>query len=334
MTTHQSGRINRFCRLLALAPVFTGAAACQDTPTPPGDSTLALTGAASRLAAHARKGLLEVTARGHTFEAPDEIPSGWTTVRFNNASPAAHFVILEKLPPGKTLEDSKAEVVPVFQEGMDLLIEGKVNEALATFGKLPAWYFSIVFMGGPGITAPGRTSEVTVNLDPGTYVLECYVKTPDGKFHSYLGMIDQVIVVDEASGAREPTPTLAMTLRNDGIDFGGDPRPGKHTIAVHFAEQQVHGNFLGNDAHLVRLEDDADLAEVAAWMNWSLPAGLATPAPADFVGGLHEMPPGHTGYIDVVLKPGRYAWIAEVDDPAGKDMLKTFTVPFGRATGN
>lgn len=269
---------------------------------------------------------LEVIGRDLAFDAPDQIPSGWTTISFRNEGAVDHFLVLERLPEGKTLESSRSEILPVFQDGMNLIRQGKTDEAMARFGTLPAWYQDVAFMGGPGFTSPGGTSTVTVRLDPGTYVLECYVKTPEGQFHSYLGMIDQIVVTDATAGGVEPEATSHMTLNNDGIEWDGQVAAGPQTIAVRFAEQQVHGNFLGNDVHLVRLEGGSHTDSIAAWINWSLPNGLTTPAPAHFLGGLHEMPVGTTGYLHVDLEPGRYAWIAEVDNPASKNMLHPFTV--------
>lgn len=291
--------------------LVAGAAACQsetDSVTPQSSQT----------------GVLEVTARGLNFEAPAEIPSGWTTVRLKNEDPVLHFALIDKLPPGKTIEDSRAEVMPVFADGMDLLMQGRNEAAIARFGDLPEWFNQVVFLGGPGLTAGGRTSEVVVNLEPGTYVLECYVKTAEGKFHP---MAHQVIVTDEPSGAPAPNPTWELTVRNSGIELSGEPGPGDHTIAVHFAEQQVHGNFVGSDVHLVRLRSDTDISDLYGWMNWMQPLGLVDTLSADFLGGMHEMPAGQTGYINVALEPGRYAWIAEVDDPAAKNMVATFVVP-------
>lgn len=106
-----------------------------------------------------------------------------------------------------------------------------------------------------------------------------------------------------------------------------------HTIAVHFKDQAVHENFLGHDVNLVKLEENTDLEALARWINWADPKGLETPAPATFLGGSQQMNAGNTAYFTVNLKPGRYAWIAEVPDPASKGMLKTFTVPVGKDTG-
>jgi hypothetical protein len=102
---------------------------------------------------------------------------------------------------------------------------------------------------------------------------------------------------------------------------------GYHTVAVDFIDQIVHENFVGHDVHLVRLDEDTDLEALERWMNWTLPEGLETPAPAVFLGGVNEMPAGSTGYLAVSFEPGTYAWVAEVPGASGKNMLVPFTVP-------
>jgi hypothetical protein len=277
--------------------------------------------------------VVEVTARGLTLEAPDSISSGWTTFQLKNESDMTHFAVLERMPEGIGVVEQQEVVAPVFQEGMNLLNEGDVDSAMAAFGKLPPWFGEIVFMGGPGLIAPGRTAEATLYLEPGTYVLECYVKT-NGVFHSYnpspdgYGMVHEITVTADSSGAPAPTSTMDLTISSErGIEVGGDIEPGEHTIAVHFEDQVVHEHFIGHDVHLVRLQDDTAIEELAAWMDWTQPTGLQTPAPAEFVGGTNEMPAGETAYFTVDLEPGNYAWIAEVPDPVGKGMLVEFTVP-------
>lgn len=279
--------------------------------------------------------VVEVTARGLEFDAPDEIPSGWTTFRFNNDSGMIHFAVLQRLPEGMALKDQQEQVAPVFQKGMDLLNAGETDAAMEKFGELPEWFGRIVFTSGPGFTSTGQAAETSVYLEPGTYLLECYVKT-GGVFHSYnpspsaYGMVHELTVTDESSSAAEPGATLTITLSSSrGIEVQGDPTPGEHTVAVYFEDQKIHENFLGHDVHLARLENDTDIEELAIWMDWSQPMGLETPAPAEFLGGTHEIPAGGTAYFTVRLDPGRYAWIAEVPSPAEKGMLKIFTVPTG-----
>lgn len=277
-------------------------------------------------------GVVDVIARGMTLVAPDEIPSGWTTFRFRNETPMIHFAVVERLPDGQGIESQQAEVAPVFQDGLDLLSAGEVDAALRRFGDLPAWFGEIVFLGGPGLTSPGRTSQATVFLEPGTYLLECYVKT-NGVFHSYNpdpsinGMVHEFTVTDESSEAVEPSSTIQIEISTaGGIEVEGKLVPGEHTVAVRFVDQTVHENFVEHDIHLVRITDDVDIAELERWMDWRQPMGLQTPAPAVFLGGSNEMPAGTTGYFTVVLESGDYAWISEVPGSSDKGMLKLFSI--------
>jgi len=294
---------------------------------------LSACGAGDRTRAPADGGnVVSVVARGLTFEAPDTIPAGWTTFRFDNQAPMVHFVQVERLPEGITIKEQQELVAPVFQEGYRLLAAGQPDSAMAAFGTLPEWFGQIVFMGGPGLTAGGLVSEATVYLEPGTYLLECYVKT-GGVFHSYnpappaYGMVHQFTVTDPATQAPEPTADLRITLSSErGIEVSGDPTPGRHTIAVTFEDQKVHENFVGNDLHLARLDGGTDTSALAAWMDWRFPGGLETPAPVQFLGGVQDMPAGSTGYFTVDFTPGEYAWISEVANPDQKGMLKTFQV--------
>ena len=266
-----------------------------------------------------------------TITGPDEIPSGWTTFRVNNKSAMTHFVLLDKMSEGKTVEDHLV-VAGVFQKGMDLLNAGKQEEAFAVFGELPEWFGEVVFSGGPGFLGPGRTLEITLFVEPGMYVAECYVKT-NGIFHSYnpnegeYGMVHQMRATEVESELAPPVSTIKLTISSErGIEGGGDVMAGEHTVAVRFEDQVVHEHFLGHDVHLIRLEDDTDVDALHRWMNYLLPEGLETPAPVTFLGGTNEMPAGNTAYFSATLEAGRYAWISEVPDPAAKGMYIEFQV--------
>lgn len=281
----------------------------------------------------ASTGVFELTARGLAFDGPATFPAGWVTFRFENASPMTHFALIERMPPGFGIAEQQAQVAPVFQEGMNLLNQGDADAAMLKFGDLPQWFNDVVILGGPGLLAPGRTVEATVYLEPGDYLIECYIKT-DGIFHSYnpapdsYGMVHAVTITDAPSAAPEPDPTLSITLSSDlGLSVEGDPVAGEHTVAVTFADQRLYENFVGHDVHLARLSEETDIARLAAWMDWTEKTGFETPAPVEFLGGLHEMPEGNTGYFKVRLEPGRYAWIAEVPRAAERGMLEIFTVP-------
>lgn len=271
--------------------------------------------------------LVEVKTTGMNFILPDEIPSGWTTFRYSNESPLTHFMLIDKLPvfEGKQITyDDFENIPPVFRDAMDLINTGKTEEGFAEFGRLPEWFPEIIFSGGVGLVSPGETAQTTVYVKPGTYVIECYVKT-GGIFHP---MTRQLDVRQDSSNETPPTPTLKMAIsREGGIEMPEAPNAGLHTIAVEFKDQSPHEHFLGHDVHLVRLKKDTDLGELNSWMTWTTPEGLNTPSPVTFIGGAQEMPQGNTAYITVDLKPGNYAWVAEVPDPESKNMLKTFSVP-------
>ncbi|HEX6251202.1 MAG TPA: hypothetical protein VFZ56_07205 [Gemmatimonadaceae bacterium] len=279
--------------------------------------------------------MVEIVARGLQFEAPDEIASGWTTLRFRNESPMVHFALVQRLPDGVGIAEQQRQVAPVFQDGMNLLNAGETDAAMQKFGELPEWFGQIVYTGGPGLLSPGRTSESIVHLEPGTYLIECYVKT-NGIFHSFnpdtlvYGMVHQLTVTDARSDASAPEPTVGLTISSDGgIETPPNVVAGEHTIAVRFEDQRAHENFLGHDVHLVRLGETTDVSRVAAWMDWTQRTGLETPAPAEFLGGTNEMPAGTTGYFTALLEPGRYAWVAEVPNPEDKGMLREFEVTTG-----
>jgi len=268
---------------------------------------------------------VEVVAADFAFQAPSEIPSGWVTFRMRNEGNEHHFFLLSRLPDGKTFEDYREEITMPFDTVWHALMTGAVDKAEAgqMLGTLlPEWFASVPQMGGAGLVAPGRAVRTTVNLEPGTYVMECYVKTADGRFHTSLGMLRPITVTDVASGGSAPEADIEITLSNFQIAVEGEVTPGEHTVAVHFEEHPEFG--LGNDVHLVRLDDGMSLDEVVPWMDWMNLNGLRAPAPATFLGGTQEMPVGHTAYFTVELEPGRYAWISE--STAALGMVKEFTV--------
>ncbi len=270
--------------------------------------------------------LVEVRTTGMNFILPAEIPSGWTTFRYSNESPFTHFMLVDKLPvvEGKQITYADfGEIAAVFRDAMDLINVGKSEEGFAKFSKLPAWFSKVIFSGGVGLVSPGETAQTTIFVEPGTYVVECYVKT-NGVFHP---MSKQVIVKESSLNQTPPIASLELEIsREGGIEMPAEIMAGQQTIAVHFKDQGPHEHFLGHDVHLVKLEENTDTGKLNSWMTWATPEGLNTPAPVKFLGGAQEMPAGATAYIAVDLKPGNYAWIAEVPDPKSKNMFKTFSV--------
>lgn len=272
---------------------------------------------------------IRIITRSMEFQSVDTISSGWNTFEYDNLSNEAHFFLLDKYPEGKTIENTLNDVAPVFAEGMDLINAGKTEEGFAAFGKLPTWYFDIVFSGGSGLISPKHTAVSTLKLDPGYYVMECYVKMPNGKFHTLMGMAKPLIVTEEDSDNEPPDATVDIVLSGeDGIRWDKPITKGNHTFSVYVKDQKPHENFIWHDINLARLDDQADLEAMEKWMDWSHPKGLITPVPdgVTFLGGVNDMPAGSTGYFTVDLRPGKYVFISEVPNTKEKGLLKVFEI--------
>ena len=273
---------------------------------------------------------IEVVTNSMEFISPDTIPSGWNTFVYKNKSTEPHFILLDKYPEGVTIENTISEVAPIFEEGMQLIMEGKNEAAMGAFGKLPEWFSEVVFSGGNGLISPGLTATTTVNLSPGYYVMECYVRMPDGRFHTSMGMAKELIVTDSVSTVSPPSDYMDVQIsRQAGISWNGQPKVGSNTFRVTFADQSPHEHFIGHDVNLVSVAPDADLEALEAWMNWATPTGLMSstlPEGFTFLGGANDSPGGTVQYFEAELAPGQYAFISEVPGSQAKGMLKTFLV--------
>jgi len=273
--------------------------------------------------------LVRIVTNSMDFQCPDTIESGWNTFYYDNRSSETHFFLLDQYPEGKTILDAEKVIVPQFQKGMDLITQGKSEEGFAAFNELPEWFFKVVFVGGSGLVSPNSSSLTTLKLDPGYYVMECYVKMPNGTFHGTMGMAKAIIVSDKDSGHKPGEAQVNLVISStEGIVFTDAIRKGKQLFSVYFKDQISHENFVGHDVNLVKYDSNANLEVLEAWINWADPKGLISPAPEGFtfMGGVNDMPAGSTGYFEVDLEPGNYALISEVPNAGSKNLLKTFSI--------
>ena len=280
--------------------------------------------------------IVELRAVGKTFQGPSQIPSGWTTFKFVNASSMIHFAMIDVPPEGITTQEMSDTVMQYFQEAMDGMNASDEEAVNAAFAKFPPWIAELGRMGGPGFLSPGLTGQATVYLEPGHYMIECYVKT-DGVFHTtspgegQLGMLFDLLVTEEPNGAREPTADATLAIQNSGIELvDGELSAGVNTIRVDFIEQQALPSFVGNDVHIMRVDDDASISMANDWMDWRTQDGLEDPSPVVFLGGINDLPAGKHGYFTVELEPGSYAFIAEMPDPQAAGFVLPFEVTPGR----
>lgn len=271
-----------------------------------------------------KSGLVEIVAKDFKFYMPDTLKSGWNTIDFDNQGHAEHFYFLNKVPESISLDQYLKSVTQPFQVVLDSLNHHTTKEkAVQMLGELiaPFYFSSTEVFGGCGIVSPKLKTQNTINLVPGNYMVECYIKEK-GIFHGVMGMTKQVIVSAAKSSTPEPKANYSIELTNHNIESKGQLQAGKNIVAVHFKEQPEFG--LGNDVQLIKLEKNTNIDNVITWLDWMNIGGLEPKAPVTFLGGVQEMEVGNTAYFTVNLKPGNYAWIAE--SYAAQGMVKKFSI--------
>lgn len=276
--------------------------------------------------------VLELEVQGMSFVGPDTIKSGWTTIRVINTGGMTHHALVYRLPDGITAEMVDEQVVEPIQMSLTAAIAGDTEKAAEIAASTPAWVSDLTWLGGPGMMSNGITGEATMYLEPGNYIVECYVKT-NGVQHNYnpepgkFGMVFALTVVADDGGMAEPDANVTLTLSNAGYDISeGAFLPGENSVRVKFKEQRLYNNFVGHDAHVFRINEDTDVEAAARWPDFFPIDGQATPAPATFVGGIHDMPQGATGYFKLQLEPGNYGITAEIPNAKANGFFKQFSV--------
>lgn len=262
--------------------------------------------------------VVAVDAEDYAFRIPGEISSGWTTFRFTNEGEEHHFMFLTRLPEAMPYDEYVQQIVVPFNEVWYDMRDGRLaaDEVMPVLTEeLPEWFWGVDFTGGVGFLAPGASAEATVYLEPGEYVLECYMRTADGEMHSMEGMLDPLTVTEERSEGSPPPAELQIVLSEEGLALDGRPQPGLNTFQVHWADHP-EGTF-GHDVHVLRVDDDTTVDDVLHWLNFLNVDALTEPAPGTFAGGISIMPAGSTAYFTVDLDPGRYILVSQYTSHLG-----------------
>jgi uncharacterized cupredoxin-like copper-binding protein len=242
-----------------------------------------------------------VRATDYKFDAPDSIPSGTTSLRLENAGKEVHHLWLVQLKNGRTYDQ--------FVKAMD-------SWSSAT---MPDW---VVDVGGPNDVSPGLTASAILTLDPGHYVLVCYVPAVDGRPHVMHGMLKQLTVTTGRAEATEPTADIVVRTTDYAYEFSKPITPGTHTIRIENAAPQSHEIVIG------RLAPGKTAAQALTWLN----AGQHGPAPVIAIGGASGLSNGRHQTITMPFEPGRYVLLCFIPDKKdGKPhtahgMVKEFTV--------
>jgi hypothetical protein len=242
--------------------------------------------------------LMTVTARDFAFEAPDTVPAGVTRIRLQNQGPEYHHVQLIRLADGHT----HAEFFDALQGGPP-----------------PAWVEEV---GGPNTPPAGGTSEATVELEPGNYVMVCFIPSPDGVMHVAKGMSHAFVVEPgEAEESSDVAPDVVATLTDYDFTFSDSLRAGRQRIRVRNEAAQPHEMFIA------RLHEGRTAEEFLTWVERG-----EGPPPATAIGGTTAIARGLFNDLALDLAPGTYVLICFVPDASDgrphfvHGMMKTITV--------
>jgi sulfocyanin SoxE-like protein len=247
-----------------------------------------------------KPGVATFSAWDNRFEGPDTIPGGQVTIRLRNRGQEPHQLQLLKLDEGK----SPADLAASLREGG---------------GVVPRW---AKHMGGPNGIGAGDTSEATMYLDPGSYVIICGIPTKNHQTHAALGMQKALVVAKNAPAPPEFYGNFHMAMFDYEFVVVQPLKKGRHTFYVINRGSQTH------QASLVRLNPGASAQDVLAALEQNGPRFL----PGKLIGGISGLEPGGDGTFTAEFTPGRYAIICLFPDPTARDshaakgMVMNFTI--------
>ena len=135
---------------------------------------------------------------------------------------------------------------------------------------------------------PGEKGTVVGDLEPGQYLMVCFVPGHDGVSHIDKKMIVPVEVVPGGEPVAEPAAEGEIVLEDYAIDIpeGFD---GTGTFAVRNAGPADH------ELILMRYKHGKELADLVAWSD----GGTKGTPPVTYTGGVGTIPRGETSWVDL-----------------------------------
>lgn len=244
--------------------------------------------------------VVEFQASDFAFNTPDTLAAGRLTIRLSNHGLEPHHAQLMRLNDGVSFDQLMAS----FQAEGDAALR------------------FISLEGGPGAIDPHGTSQVTLDLKPGTYVLACFIAGPDGVPHLVKGMIKPIEVTPSDTPATTVTDSATFTMQDFSFTMPDTLPAGPATYKVVNAGPQPH------ELNVLKLAPGVSQQDLLEWED--APGG---PPPFQAVGGINGFSVEGSGYMTLDLEPGTYVAVCHIPDPATGiahahlGMIKTFTVP-------
>lgn len=296
MRSHSSRRVLPILALAAGLLLVLGACGNDD------DTAATTTTKATATTTKAAEPDVVITATDFSYEIPEPITGGWTTLTLDNKGGEQHQLSLARLGDGQ---------------------EASTVEAQLDHGDL-SFLAGATLVGAPDGVASGQEGSVFTDLEPGSYVVFCAVPSPsDGVAHYLKGMRSSFTVDAPKKEATPPNPDGTVTITAQGYEV---PKgfTGHGTFAV------TNKAATGAEMAIMRLAAGATQEDLVTFLTGT-PSG---PPPFTAAGGVSAMAPGSTTYIDLDLDPGTYVFMSFVPDPTAgfapqftHGVISTVTIP-------
>jgi hypothetical protein len=216
---------------------------------------------------------VELRGDEYAFVMTETIEGGWTTLEFTNTGEEWHEFALAKLGEGKTIADVRR-----------YLADPKSQQQPP-----PAW---VQIRAGIPTLDSGEEAALMQRLEPGRYVLLCFLDAPDGKTHIEHGMVREFVVEDDAGA---DVPEADATLMLGAWRAAPKLEAGERTIELRNDRNEPGSVFLTS------FEPGKTEKDLERWEK----AGMRGPAPARFLGGAIDVAPRTSVYYRVKLEKGR-----------------------------
>lgn len=220
-----------------------------------------------------------------------ELPAGSVraTMTVDEAATEAHVAMFARVKDGETVEDV-------------------LSAAETDFTGYKAAQM-VDFVGGVNALRAGASQSAIVDLEPGTYMVVCFIPAQDGSFppkpHSAFGMWTEIEVVepDVEPVVIENEGTIVLSEMMFDLPDGFD---GQGTFAVENRGALLH------EMGIVRLDDGKTGDDVAAFYDFSSGPPDIGNEPDTPGGGYAANHPGQNGYVELDLEPGNYVLVCFV----------------------
>jgi hypothetical protein len=262
----------------------------------------AMVGASAPAAGAAGSNTLTVTAGEYAYQLKGSPKQGWTTIAFKNAGGELHMMAVVRLKPGVTAKQLKAAALSNDQAAFAKIAvgDGQVN-------------------GVPQVLSPKQETTTITQLAAGHYGILCFVPAPDGQPHVAHGMLKVFNVAKAKSSLKPPTDgVVAATLTDTGITVpwtGSAPR--------HATVKVTNKGTAPHSFAILKIEAGKTLDEVKSYYDSFFTSGKAEATPPGLiVGGVSTLAPNASGYLDLNLTAGHYAYVSTEGEAPNDDYAK------------